>query len=122
MKFYQTLIDSPEMNTLIAISGLGVFCLIAEIFNLRKLLVPVAITVLLAILGLTVAQFNTPELYNNPIYNNMIVVCKFSVPFSSLLITLTIFLVALSGDFYTDYSTTTLEYISFKNFLLSVAY
>ena len=36
------------MNTLLAISGLGVFCLIAEIFNLRKLLVPVAIIGLLA--------------------------------------------------------------------------
>lgn len=121
MKFYQTLIDSPEMNTLIAISGLGVFCLIAEIFNLRKLLVPVAITVLLAILGLTMAEFNTPELYNNPIYNNMIVVSKFSAAFSSLFIILTIFLVALSGDFYKDHPTKISDYIAVKIFLLAGA-
>ena len=41
------------MNTLIAISGLGVFCLIAEIFNFRKAIVPVVILGLLAILGTT---------------------------------------------------------------------
>ena len=87
------------MNTLIAISGLGVFCLIAEIFNLRKLLVPMAILGLLAILGLTISEFNTPASF----YNNMIVVDKFSVAFSSLFIILTIFLVALSGDFYKDH-------------------
>ena len=74
------------MITLIAISGLGVFCLIAEIFNLRKLLVPIAILGLLAILGLTIADYNTSASF----YNNMIMVNKFSVTFSSLFIILTI--------------------------------
>jgi len=105
------------MNTLIAISGLGVFCLIAEIFNLRKLLVPVAILGLLAILGLTVSEFNTPNAY----YNNMIVVDKFSVAFSSLFIILTIFLVALSGDFYKDHPTKISDFIAIKIFLLAGA-
>ena len=41
------------MITLLAITGLGVFCLIAEIFNLRKVLVPVTILGLLAVLGST---------------------------------------------------------------------
>ena len=109
------------MNTLIAISGLGVFCLIAEIFNLRKLLVPLAIIGLLAILGLTMAEFNTPELYNNPMYNNMIVVSKFSVAFSSLFIVLTIFLVALSGNFYKEHPTKISDYIAIKIFLLAGA-
>ncbi|MDN3678227.1 NADH-quinone oxidoreductase subunit N [Flavobacterium paronense] len=105
------------MNTLIAISGLGVFCLIAEIFNLRKLLVPVAVLGLLAILGLTIAEFNTPASF----YNNMIVVNKFSVAFSSLFIILTIFLVALSGDFYKDHPTKISDFIAIKIFLLSGA-
>ena len=103
------------MNTLIAISGLGVFCLIAEIFNLRKLLVPVAILGLIAILGLTVSEFNAPQAY----YNNMIVVDKFSVAFSSLFIVLTIFLIALSGDFYKDHPTKLSDFIAIKIFLLS---
>ena len=105
------------MNSLIAISGLGVFCLIAEIFNLRKLLVPVAILGLLAILGLTISEFSTPAAY----YNNMIVVNKFSVAFSSLFIILTIFLVALSGDFYKDHPTKISDFIAIKIFLLSGA-
>jgi NADH-quinone oxidoreductase subunit N len=105
------------MNTLIAISGLGVFCLIAEIFNLRKLLVPVAILGLLAILGLTVSEFNTPAAF----YNNMIVVNKFSVAFSSLFIILTIFLVALSGDFYKDHPTKISDFVAIKIFLLAGA-
>jgi NADH-quinone oxidoreductase subunit N len=105
------------MNTLISISGLGVFCLIAEIFNLRKLLVPIAILGLLAILGLTITEFNTPASF----YNNMIVVNKFSVAFSSLFIILTIFLVALSGDFYKDHPTKISDFIAIKIFLLSGA-
>lgn len=105
------------MNTLIAISGLGVFCLIAEIFNLRKLLVPVAVLGLLAILGLTVSEFNSPASY----YNNMIVVDKFSVAFSSLFIVLTIFLVALSHDFYKEHPTKLSDFIAIKIFLLAGA-
>jgi len=105
------------MNTLIAISGLGIFCLIAEIFNLRKLLVPVTVLGLLAILGLTVSEFNTPAAF----YNNMIVVNKFSVAFSSLFIILTIFLVSLSGDFYKDHPTKISDYIAIKVFLLAGA-
>lgn len=105
------------MNTLIALSGLGVFCLIAEIFNLRKLLVPVAVLGLLAILGLTVSEFNTPAAF----YNNMIVVDNFSVAFSSLFIVLTIFLVALSGDFYKDHPTKLSDFIAIKIFLLAGA-
>lgn len=105
------------MNTLIAISGLGVFCLIAEIFNLRKLLVPIAIVGLLVILGLTVSEFNTPAAY----YNNMIVVSKFSVAFSSLFIILTLFLVALSGDFYKEHPTKISDFIAIKIFLLAGA-
>ena len=105
------------MNTLIAISGLGVFCLIAEIFNLRKLLVPLAVLGLLAILGLTISEFNTPASF----YNNMIVVNKFSVAFSSLFIILTIFLVALSGEFYKDHPTKISDFIAIKIFLLSGA-
>jgi NADH-quinone oxidoreductase subunit N len=105
------------MNTLIAISGLGVFCLIAEIFNLRKLLVPVAILGLLAILGLTISEFNAPQAY----YNNMIVVDKFSVAFSSLFIILTIFLVSLSGDFYKEHPTKLSDFIAIKIFLLAGA-
>jgi len=105
------------MNTLLAIVGLGIFTLIAEIFNFRKLIVPIAVIGLLAILGLTISEFNTPASF----YNNMIVVDKFSVAFSSLFIILTLFLVTLSHDVYKDHPTKISDFIAIKIFLLSGA-
>ena len=105
------------MNTLIAIAGLGVFCLIAEIFNLRKLLVPVAVIGLLTILGLNLTEFSAPGSF----YNNMIVVDKFSVAFSSLFILLTVFLLTLSHDVYKEHPTKISDFVAIKIFLLSGA-
>lgn len=105
------------MNTLIAITGLGVLCLLFEIINLRKAIVPITIVGLLAILGLTLSEFNSPANY----YNNMIVVNKFSVAFSSLFIVLTIFLVALSHNFYENHQSKLSDFIAIKIFLLSGA-
>ena len=105
------------MNTLIAIIGLGVLCLLFEIMNFRKAIIPVTIIGLLAILGLNISEYNSPATY----YNNMIVVNKFSVAFSSLFIVLTIFLVALSNNFYENYQSKISDYIAIKIFLLSGA-
>lgn len=105
------------MTTLIAIIGLGVLCLIFEIFDFRKAIIPISIIGLLAILGLTVSEFNSPANY----YNNMIVVSKFSVSFSSLFIVLTIFLVALGHNFYDNHQSKLSDYIAIKIFLLSGA-
>ena len=105
------------MNTLIAIIGLGVLCLLFEILNLRKIIIPITIIGLLAILGLTISEFNTTESY----YNNMIVVNKFSVAFSGLFIVLTTFLVALSHNFYENHQSKLSDFIAIKIFLLSGA-
>ncbi len=105
------------MNTLIAIIGLGVLCLLFEIMNFRKAIIPVTILGLMGILGLTLSELNSPATY----HNNMIVVNKFSVAFSSLFIVLTIFLVALSHNFYEKHQTKISDYICIKIFLLSGA-
>ncbi|MCF8321311.1 MAG: NADH-quinone oxidoreductase subunit N [Flavobacterium sp.] len=105
------------MNTLIAIIGLGVLCLLFEIMNFRKAIIPITILGLMAILGLTLSELNSPATY----HNNMIVVNKFSVAFSSLFIVLTIFLVALSHNFYEKHQTKISDYIAIKIFLLSGA-
>lgn len=105
------------MNTLIAIIGLGVLCLLFEIFNARKAIIPMTIVGLLAVLGLTISEYHSPGSY----YNNMIVVTKFSVVFSSLFILLTIFLVALSHDFYKSQQTKISDFIAIKIFLLAGA-
>lgn len=105
------------MNTLIAIIGLGVLCLLFEILNLRKALVPVTILGLLAILGLTASEFGLEASY----YSNMIVTNKFASAFSGLFIILTIFLVALSHNFYQNQQTKLSDFIAIKIFLLSGA-
>lgn len=103
------------MNTLIAISGLGIFCLFAEIINLRKLLLPISIFGLLVILGITLQDINTTQSF----YNNMIVVNNYSVLFSSAFILITIFILLMSNDFYKNRPTKFSDFIAIKIFLLS---
>ena len=105
------------MNTLIAVITLGVLCLVFEIFNARKAIVPITILGLFAILGLVVSEYNHPASY----YNAMIVVNNFSVVFSGLFIVLTVFLVALSQDVYKDHQTKISDFIAIKIFFLSGA-
>ena len=105
------------MTTLIAITGLGILCLLFEILNLRKAIVPFSIIGLLAVLGLTISEFGTTGSF----YNNMIEVSNFSQAFSSLFIVLTIFLVALSHNFYEDHPSKLSDFVAIKIFLLSGA-
>lgn len=105
------------MNTLIAITGLGVFCLLFEILNLRKAIVPITIIGLLGVLAINYYEFGSTASY----YNNMITVSKFSTSFSSLFIVLTIFLVALSHNFYENHPTKISDFVAIKVFLLAGA-
>jgi len=105
------------MNTLIAITGLGVLCLLFEILNLTKILVPAMIIGLLGTLGLTIMEYSTPGSH----YSNMIVVDKFSAAFSGLFIILTIFLIALSHNFYENHQSKISDFIAIKIFLLAGA-
>ena len=105
------------MITLIAITGLGVLCLLFEIFNWRKAIIPFSILGLIGVLGLIVSEFNTVHGY----YNNMIVVDKFAMAFSGLFTLLTIFLIALSHDFYANHPTKLSDFIAIKIFLLAGA-
>lgn len=105
------------MYTLIAIAALGVLCLIAEIFNARKAIVPVSIIGLVAILGLTATGFNDTA----DTFNNMIVFDQFATTFSCLFILLTVFLVALTPSFHEKEIHKISDFVSIKLFLLSGA-
>lgn len=102
------------MNTLIAIGVLAVLVLVLEIINLRKVVIPATLLGLLGILGYTVCNIDVTQAY----YNNMFVSTNFSNAFSSLFIALTIFLVALSKDFYKTEFSKISDYISLKLFIL----
>jgi len=103
------------MNTLIAISGLGVLCLLVEMFNARKAIVPITILGLLTILGYNISVYNTLGTF----FNNMMFVDKFSVAFSSLFIVITAILVAMSHEFYKDRPTKISDFVAIKVFMLA---
>jgi NADH-quinone oxidoreductase subunit N len=105
------------MNTLIAISLLGIVSLIAEIFNARKAIVPLTIVGLIAILGFNISKFNEFGVYGN----NMMVVDRFSVAFSTVFIVGTIFLIAMGHEFYKDQASKISDYVAIKVFLLAGA-
>ena len=108
------------MQVLITIVSLGVFCLLAEIFNLRKLLVPVTVIGLLGVLGISLNLWSIDSSIDTN-YLNMMATTKFSSAFSSLFIVLTIFILLLSDDFYKDIPTKFSDFIAIKIFLLAGA-
>ena len=103
------------MNTLIAISGLGVIVMLAEMMNARKAIVPVTILGLLGILGFNISEYNALGVY----FNNMMFVDRFSVAFSSLFIVIAIFLIAMGGEFYKDKMSRISDFVSIKVFMLA---
>lgn len=105
------------MYTLIAISLLGICCLLFEVVNLRKIIIPFVSVGLLGTLIYTLGQINVTESY----YNNMIMTNSFSVIFSSLLILLMLFIIMLSYDFYKDKTHKLADFISVKIFMLAGA-
>ena len=108
------------MQVLITIVSLGVFCLLAEIFNLRKLLVPVTVIGLLGVLGISLNLWSIDSSIDAN-YLNMMATTKFSSAFSSLFIVLTIFILLMSDDFYKDIPTKFSDFIAIKIFLLAGA-
>jgi NADH-quinone oxidoreductase subunit N len=103
------------MNTLIAISGLGVIVMLAEMLNARKSIIPVAILGLLAILGYNISEYNGFGSF----YNNMMTVDRFSVAFSSLFIVITILLLVMSFEFYQDRPSRISDFAAIKIFMLA---
>lgn len=109
------------MSTLIAISGLGIICLLLEIFNLRKILVPVTLIGLLAVLGMTFTEFYLGELFIAPDKYNMVVPTGFSQGFSMLFIILAILIIAMSPKFFQEKFVKIADYVSLKVFMLAGA-
>ena len=70
------------MTTLIAIIGIGIFCLLAEIMNLKKIIIPVSIIALMGLFGVNLID-ELPEISG---YESMIISDKFAKAFSSLFI------------------------------------
>lgn len=109
------------MSTLIAISGLGIICLLLEILNLRKILIPVTLIGLIAALGLTVTEFYLGESFLGTDKYNMVVTSGFSQGFSILFIVLAILIITMSPKFYQDKMVKIADYVALKVFMLAGA-
>src|SRR4051812_6559924 len=102
------------MKTIVYTSTLGLVCMLAEMFNLRKLIMPVVILGLVVIFGLNVTSWGL----NQGFYHNMIQVDNYSVAFSGLLILLSLFIVILSGSFYKNEESKISDYLAIMIFTL----
>ncbi len=102
------------MNTLIYTSVLGFFCMLAEILNLRKLIIPVLVLGLAVIFGLNMNDWNLNQSY----FNNMLKVDNFSVAFSGLAIFVTLLVFILSSDYYENQQNHISDYMTILTFIL----
>ncbi|MXN91469.1 NADH-quinone oxidoreductase subunit NuoN [Flavobacterium sp. Sd200] len=115
------------MDILIAIAGLGIICLVAEIFNLRKIIVPFTVAGLIALLGYTGAKIfsKNPDILGTGLdgapYNSMMASDKYGLAFSALFILISIFLVALSPEFHKEHKAKLSDFVAIKLFLLTGA-
>lgn len=89
--------------------------MLAEILNLRKFIIPIALVALCVIGGLTYCDLNV---HFEPFFSDMLRVDNFSTSFSLLLIVIAILLIALSYDFYTAQKDKISDYISIIIFTL----
>jgi NADH-quinone oxidoreductase subunit N len=89
--------------------------MLAEILNLRKFIIPIALVALCVIGGLTYCDLNV---HFEPFFSDMLRVDNFSTSFSLLLIVIAILLIALSYDFYDTQKAKISDYISIIIFTL----
>ncbi len=101
------------MNTLFISVGLGLFCLVAELINLRKILIPAILAGLGVLLYVTLSQWDNtvPASISGIDLQHMIKFDHFALAFSSLAIFITALVFMLAVDYYktephhiTDYS------------------
>lgn len=105
------------MNTLVYTSVLGVVCMFAEMVNLRRLIVPIAVAGLLGILGFHVYSWGAEQ----HLFHNMLWIDGFSQAFTALLLFLGALLVTLSGNFYRAEASRISDYVSIIIFALAGA-
>jgi len=86
------------MNTLLAITGIGVLAMLSEIFRFRKAIFPAAIAGLLLALGFAVADWDTNIRY----YSDMMYFDNYAIAFSGIMIITTLLWFILSAGYLKD--------------------
>ncbi|MCS6935293.1 MAG: NADH-quinone oxidoreductase subunit N [Chitinophagales bacterium] len=105
------------MKTLIYTSALAFLCMIAEIFHLRRYIIPAAALGLGAIFVLNAGDWGISQSH----YTNMMVTDRFSVAFAGLFLIIGLMITLLSGPFYKGEENKISDYISVKLFAITGA-
>jgi len=84
------------MNAFFIICGIGVFSLLAEVFNLKRWVTIVSFAGLLLALGVMIWDWKLISYY----YNGMLLFDRFSIAFTCLILVISIFWYWMSGDFF----------------------
>lgn len=108
------------MNTILYTTALGLICMLGEIFNLRKLLIPIAITGLTAILYLTLNAWGSDAavVIGEIDMSHMVKDDNFSKAFSALSIFISAFVFMMAHDYYKNEPQHLSDYISILLFAL----
>lgn len=108
------------MNTLIYTSILGLLCMIAEVMNLRKLLIPLVVLGLASIFYVNFSDWGfTGEITLSGInMSHMMKTDHFSVAFTGLAIFLTLLLMIMAGEYYRSEEHHLSDYLSIMVFIL----
>ena len=116
-------IKEKTVYTLIYTCCLGLLCLVAEILNLRKLLIPVILAGLAAIFCVNYMDWQHvgPIMIGGMDMAHMMQVDKFTVAFNGLLIGAAALLFTLSADFYKDEQHHLSDYLAILIFILTGA-
>lgn len=108
------------MTTLLLTSCLGLFCMLAEVLNLRKILVPAVVLGLAAIFVVNMQQWGAyAPLQLGPVsIAHMIKVDAFAVAFSGLAIIISLLIFILSANYYKNEEHHLSDYLSILVFIL----
>lgn len=109
------------MSTLVAVSALGIICLLLEVLNLRKILVPITLLGLAGILGMTIAEFYLNTSFLDIDTYKMVVSTGYSRGFSCLFIILTMLVLMMSPKFYAERIDKIADYVALIIFMLAGA-
>jgi len=84
------------MNALFVICGIGVFSLLAEVFNLKKWVTVISFAGLILAVGVLIKDWSTMSYY----YHGMLFFDRFAIAFTCLILVISIFWYWMSGDFF----------------------
>jgi NADH-quinone oxidoreductase subunit N len=84
------------MNAVYVLSGLGIFSLLAEIFNFRRILFPIVILGLFASAILAIMEWNTGASY----YSNMLTFDNYAVGYSAAISLIAVLWFFMSRDYF----------------------